>query len=269
MPTETTPSPGPLTQGDIEEALRALGLGQGDAVEVHVSLSRVGRVEGGAATLIAALQQVVGDAGAIVMSAYLVSPALPLTDEEVARGIQWKVRVLPPGSETPGGTGAPTGMGAVADLFCQQPGTVMGQGPHRVCAWGRDANRHSEGYQYLRSIDGLVLLIGVGIDRCSSMHLAEQVPLPDEIEAYWRLPEDLQRDYPSEEWAIGYGGPPGDSWGKVLAEAERRGWVRHGRLGSANYLLFRVDPVVSLYEHFRRTEPFALFGVEQSRRPEQ
>ena len=257
MSAEATPSVASITQSDIEQALRALGLGQRDAVEVHVSLSRLGWVEGGADTLIAALQQVVGDAGAIVMSAYLVSPALPLSDDERARGIEWKVRVLPPGSEEP------TGMGAVADLFCRKPGTVTGQGMHRVCAWGRDADQHSQGFQYLRSLDGWVLLIGVGIDRCSSMHLAEQVPIPDQINAYWRLPEDLQRDYPPDRWAIGYGGPPGDAWGKVQEKAERRGWIRHGRIGAAECLLFRADAVIGLYEHLRRTDPFALFGLEQ------
>jgi hypothetical protein len=51
--------------------------------------------------------------------------------------------------------------------------------------------RHSQGYRYPHSVDGWVLLIGVGIDRCSSMHLAEQVPVPDQIQAYWRAPEDL------------------------------------------------------------------------------
>lgn len=256
MPTQATQSDTPLTQSDIEKALRILGLSQGDAVEVHCSLSSMGRVEGGAATLIAALQQVVGHEGAILMSAYLVSPPLPLSAEEQVRGIQWKVRILTPDSDEP------TGMGEVADLFCRQPGTIIGQGLHRVCAWGHDAEKHSEGYQHLLSLDGRVLLIGVGIDRCSSMHLAERVPIPDEIRAYWRLPEDLQRDYPSDRWAIGYGGPPGDAWGKVQEEAERRGWIRHGQIGAAECLFFRAQALVGLHEHMRRTDPFGLFGLE-------
>lgn len=251
MPTDT------LTQTDIEQALRALGLGLGDAVEVHSSLSRMGRVAGGAATVIAALQQVVGQAGAIVMSAYPVSLPIPLKEEEQARGITWKVRILPPDSDEP------TGMGAVADLFCRLPGTVTGQGLHRVCAWGREAGRHSQGYQHLRSIDGWVLLIGVGIYRCSSLHLAEQVPIPPEISACWRLPPDIRRDYPSDLWDVGYGGTPGDAWGAVQAEADRRGWIRHGRVGAAECMLFRANDLVSLYEDMRRTDPFGLFGVER------
>ncbi len=257
MPAQVTLSDVPLTQSDIEHALRDLGLGLGDAVEAHCSLSSMGLVEGGAVTLIAALQQVISHEGAIFMSAYLVSPPLPLSAEEQARGIQWKVRILAPDSDEP------TGMGEVADQFCRQPGTVLGQGLHRVCAWGRDADKNSEGYQRLLLLDGWVLLLGVGIDRCSSMHLAERVPIPDEIRANWRLPEDLQRDYPSDRWAIGYGGPPGDAWGQVQEEAERRGWIRHGRIGAADCMLFRARALVGLYEQMRRTDPFRLFGLEQ------
>jgi hypothetical protein len=40
---------------------------------------------------------VVGEDGTLVMSAYPVSPAVPLTGAEVARGITWKVRRLEPG----------------------------------------------------------------------------------------------------------------------------------------------------------------------------
>jgi hypothetical protein len=37
--------------------------------------------------------------------------------------------------------------------------TVYGTGIHRVCAWGRDAQQHSKGYEYLLDIDGWVLLL--------------------------------------------------------------------------------------------------------------
>src|SRR5690348_8561063 len=65
-----------LAQGEIEAGLRQLGLIRGSVVEVHSALSSFGPVEGGAATVIAALMAVVGAEGALVMSAYLVSPAI-------------------------------------------------------------------------------------------------------------------------------------------------------------------------------------------------
>ena len=72
----------PLTQKDIVDDLKRLGLERGTAVEVHSSLSSLGFVEGGASTVISALMDVVGEDGAIVMSAYLVTPLIPLTEEE-------------------------------------------------------------------------------------------------------------------------------------------------------------------------------------------
>ena len=58
-----------LTQQDIEDGLRQLGLGQGDVAEVHSSLSSLGLVEGGAPTVVDALMSVVSAQGALVMSA--------------------------------------------------------------------------------------------------------------------------------------------------------------------------------------------------------
>ncbi len=159
-----------VNREDIISGLRTLGLASGDAVEVHSSLSRFGRVAGGADTVIAALMEVVGPTGALVMSAYPLSPAIPLTDAERARGITWKVRKLPEN------TTEKTGMGAIVDAFRQRPDVVCGSGTHRVCAWGHDAVAHSKGYRHLLDIDGRALLLGVNIHSCSSLHQAENRP---------------------------------------------------------------------------------------------
>ncbi len=245
----------PLTRKEIESGLRRLGLRRGDAVEVHSSLSSLGWVEGGAVTLIEALMDVVGEEGALVMSAYPVSPPLPLTDEERARGIGWKVRILEESSDEK------TGLGAASDTFRGWPGVVCGPGLFRMCAWGRDAHLHNKSYQHLLDVDGWALLIGVGIDRCSSMHLAERVPIPDEITARYRIPEDIQRDYPEDRWSVGYGGTPGDPWRAAWEEAERRGLIHKGRIGQAECALFKARAVVAVYEELRRTDPYGIFGL--------
>lgn len=244
-----------VTRDDIERGLADLGLRRGDAVEVHSSLSAFGRVEGGPAALVDALMAVVGDAGTLVMSAYPVSPAIPLTEEEQARGITWKVRVLPPNSTEK------TGLGAVVAEFVSRPGTVLGTGLHRNCAWGHEADRHCQSYERLLEVDGWTLLIGVGIHRCSSMHWAERVPIPDEIEAHWRVPPDILADYDPALWDVGYGGTPDDAWGKVYARAEHHGLVQHRRIGLAECSLFRTRSVVSLYESWRHDDPYGLYGL--------
>ena len=249
-----------ITQADIADGLRRLGLRRGDAVEVHSSLGSLGYVEGGAPAVIRALIDVVGEDGAIVMSAYTVTPPLPLTDEEKALGLLAKVRFLDEDSD------ARTGMGVIADTFRQWPGACLGTGLHRVCAWGRDAHLHSQGYGYLLSIDGWVLLLGVDINRCSSMHQAEgKTPLPQGIVEHFRVPQAILDQYPESDWYVQYSEPgqplPDDAWGKVIAEARRRGLVTQGSIGQAECLFFKARPVVGLYEEFLRTDPFSLFGV--------
>jgi aminoglycoside 3-N-acetyltransferase len=253
----------PLTQKDIEAELQRLGLGRGAAVEVHSSLSSMGFVEGGASTVINALMDVVGEDGAIIMSAYLVTPLLPLTEEEKMKGITAKVRKLDENAH------CQTGMGVIVDTFCKMPNTYLGKGIHRLCAWGHNATLHSQGYEYLLSIDGWVLLIGVDIHRCSCMHTAEdKVTWPKEILESFELPEEIQRQYPETDWYVEYHDPqkplPQDVWGKVQTEAERRGLIRRGYIGQAECMLFKGKPVVDIYEEFLRTDPFEFFGIEKA-----
>jgi aminoglycoside 3-N-acetyltransferase len=248
----------PLTRQDIEQGLRELGLRRRDTIEVHSSLKSFGRVEGGAATVVDALMNVVGERGAIVMSAYAVSPPLPLTAEEQARGIRAKVRLLGDGPH------ARTGMGAIADEFRIREETVLGTGDYAVCAWGRNADQHSRGYGYLLEVDGYALLLGVDIHSCSSMHIAEnRVAIPDEITRLFEVPKDIRRDYPADLYYIECGGPPEDAWGKVQDEAERRGLIQRGQVGRAECTLFKARAVVGIYEQFLRDDAFGLFGVEK------
>lgn len=252
----------PLTRAEIVAELKRLGLERGAAVEVHSSLSSLGYVDGGASTVVQALMEVVGEEGAIVMSAYLVTPLIPLTEEEKRKGLIAKVRKLDEKAD------CKTGMGVIVDTFCKWPNTYLGKGINRVCAWGHNAKLHSQGYEYLLSIDGWVLLIGVDIHRCSCLHTAEdKVELPEELMKHFELPEEIQRQYPKAEWYVEYHDPhaplPEDAWGKVQMEAERQGLIRRGYLGKAECMLFKGKPVVTLYEEFLRADPFALFGVER------
>ena len=86
----------PLTQAQLEAGLRALGVDDGMALEVHSSLSAFGPVAGGAETVIAALQRVVGSEGAIVMPAFPLSRELPLTETDLDHGVMVKMAVLDP-----------------------------------------------------------------------------------------------------------------------------------------------------------------------------
>ena len=56
-----------LSQEDLVAQLRSIGIAEGDALLVHSSLSKIGYVEQGAETVVAALLEAVGPAGHILM----------------------------------------------------------------------------------------------------------------------------------------------------------------------------------------------------------
>jgi aminoglycoside N3'-acetyltransferase len=247
---------GPLvTREHIERGLRDLGVRPGHILEVHGSLSAFGYVEGGAAVVIDALIARVGDEGAVVMSAYPLGRPMRLTPEERARRIAWKCGVLPADSPER------TAMGAIADTFKRRADVVCGQGVHRVCAWGRNKEQLTDEYRTLVERGGHVLLLGVGIDRCSSLHLADEIPVPQEIAAYWELPADVRADYPEDQWSVGLGETPDDAWGKVYRAADGAGLIRHARFGNAECHFFRASEVVRMLAEWRRADPHGLYGV--------
>jgi aminoglycoside 3-N-acetyltransferase len=245
-----------VTGVEIEEGLRQIGIRRNEILEVHSSLSSLGVVEGGAATVVDALMSAVSEEGTLAMSAYPLSKPLHLTQAEKEKGINAKVQLYRLDYR------GKSGMGAIADEFRRRPGTVLGPGFHRVCAWGRDADLISEGYHRLLEKDGRVLLLGVGIGTCSCMHQAEKVDLPEEISAYFKVPEEIRREYP-EDIYINYGSTPEDAWENVCKEAERRGLITRSRIGLAECMLFRAQPMVAIYEHALRTDPFGLYGLNK------
>jgi aminoglycoside N3'-acetyltransferase len=246
-----------LTQAEVEKDLRALGLRAGMMLEVHSSLRSIGLVEGGAETVVRALMAVIGGEGAIVMPSFQVSRDLPLTEDDKARRLKCKVRLFM------GEDYGKSGMGAIADAFRKYPGVVTGEGPHRVSAWGKDAEAHSEGFQRLIDADGYALLLGVDINRLTSMHYMEG-KLPKEIQAVFETPEELKTIYPPDEWFIATENDLDKAWYKVQAEAYKRGRITDGFVGKGKCMFFKVNDVIRIYEKALEEDPFGLYGFKRS-----
>ncbi len=249
----------PVTKQDLHCALQRLGIGPGCVLGVHSSLSRMGHVEGGAEAVLEALFETVGPAGTIVMSTYLVSPPLELTPEDLARGLTWKIRRIPFDD-----LATKSGMGAIADTFKRRPDVVRWYHPvHSVTAWGRDAAHFCQSFAPLVQAGGSILLLGVEMDRCSALHLAEErVELPAEVRrhASWEAPPEVAQHYPEDEYFFGCGG----AWGDFLIvqrEAEARGMIRSTTVGAATARCFEAAPMVDLYEQLLIEDPYRLFGL--------
>ncbi len=173
------------TAETLRRDLTGIGLAPGLTVMVHASLSRVGRVRGGAGTVVEALTDVLEDSGTLAMPA--ASPACHDPSEwipPIAPGPELdELRVTMPAFDR--GT-TPTAMGAIAETFRTLPGTLRSAHPtSSVCARGPLAEtitRHhalefSEGagtpFEVLYEIASHVLLLGVGFNRCTALHFAE------------------------------------------------------------------------------------------------
>ena len=171
---------------DIIEALGKVGVMQGQNIMVHTSLSSLGFVCGGAQVVVEALLECVGEDGTIMM------PTQSWKNLDPEAGVHWEepkewwqtIRDNWPAYDkniTPTNT-----MGAVAEMFRQWPGTLRSDHPARsVAAYGKNARYFTENHDLsnifgegspigkLYELDGYVLLIGVGYDKNTSIHLAD------------------------------------------------------------------------------------------------
>jgi aminoglycoside 3-N-acetyltransferase len=157
----------PVTKGEIKEGLTNLGLKKGDIVGVHSSLSSFGYVEGGADAVIDALTETVGEQGNIVMSTHSANLSEDKrTPEEKAMGVSWLCKILPCDPDT-----TPVRTGIIPETLRKRRGVFRGSHPsNSVAALGPKAKELSEGWHRLLELDGHILLIGVGLDRCTAMH---------------------------------------------------------------------------------------------------
>ncbi len=177
---------GELTPDGLCRDLHALGLSPGAALVVHVALGRIGRVAGGAASVIQALMEVLTLEGTLVMPTFTgqLSDPAQWCDPPAPAG---QVAVLRAGMQPFDPARTPTrNMGAVPEAFRVLPGVHRSHHPMQsLAAWGRGAEELTADHGFdwplgpgspldrLCALGGQVLLIGVGHDRNSTLHLAE------------------------------------------------------------------------------------------------
>lgn len=242
-----------VSAADFEKGLRKLGVENGMALEVHCSLSKFGHIDGGAITILNTLMQVVGKDGAIVMPSFMLSPNLPLSDKDKELGLTVKIKILQDDKEK-------NAMGVVSDTFRKRPDVITGQGIFRVSAWGKDADKHSLGFQHLIDIDGWALLLGVDIYRLSSMHYVED-SLPVEIKNKFKPSKEARALYPDDQWFIEAWEPSVKPWYTIQNIAYEKGFIKDGLIGDCKCMLLKVREVVELYRQALETDPFGLYGI--------
>lgn len=182
----------PKTRSSLAEDFRNLGLKKGMTVIVHSSLKSLGWVVGGPVAVVQALMDVLTEEGTLVMPAHTAhysDPAgwlNPPVPEKWWQVIRDEMPAFDPEI-------TPTYfMGAVVEAFRTFPGVIRSNHPtESFAAWGKNKETIISGQTLdfalgedsplgkMYELGGHVLLIGVGYDSNTTMHLAEhRVPNP-------------------------------------------------------------------------------------------
>ncbi len=153
----------PIGKSDLTAQLLELGVIPGGVLLVHTSFSKIGPVESGPRGLIDALQAALGPDGTLVMPS--------MTDDDDHPFDPRRTPCL--------------GMGVLADTFWPMPGVLRSDSPHAFAAIGPEAVRITASHPLdvphglsspvgrVYELDGQILMLGIGHDANTTIHLAE------------------------------------------------------------------------------------------------
>ena len=154
-----------LEPDQVTAQLLSLGVEPGGVLVVHTAFSKLAPIEGGPQGLIRALRAALGPQGTLVM------PSMSDDDDH-----PFDQRTTPC-----------LGMGVVADTFWRLPGVLRSDSPHAFAAIGPRAAEITAAHPLdvphgLKSpigrvcdLGGQVLLLGIGHDANTTIHLAENL----------------------------------------------------------------------------------------------
>lgn len=223
-----------LTRTDIEQGLRGLGLAEGDHVLLHSSLASLGKVEGGAATVVNAFLGVLGAQGTLVVPTFRALGVI--TDEVKARP------------------------DAISSLHPRASVAAIGARAAEICRdhWKAEL-AHGENTPYTRLADlgGWICLLGVDQDRNTTLHTVEELlRLP-----YLKPTKEVTFDTPEGPVTRSWPFFPGPHRNFVGLDPRLRasGKMRVGRIGDAVVRLIRSRDLIEIGLQAGRENPaFAL-----------
>ncbi|MBQ6877596.1 MAG: AAC(3) family N-acetyltransferase [Oscillospiraceae bacterium] len=257
-----------VVKDDLKNAFDSLGIKSGMNIIVHTSLKSLGYVCGGAQTVIESLLEAVGSEGTIMM------PSQSWKNLDPETGVHWEVpesqwNVIRENWPAYDKNITPTNtMGAAAEMFRSWPGTLRSGHPARsFAANGKNAEYLTENHDIsnifgegsplskLYELDGCVLLIGVGYDKNTSLHLADalaEYPSKHFVTEHSAVLENGKRIWKAYETLF----VDGEDFSKIGEAFEKKHAVKKAKIGNAVLRFMKqrelVDFAVSWIEKNRK-----------------
>jgi aminoglycoside N3'-acetyltransferase len=228
---------------DLTAQLGALGVDRGGVLLVHMSYRAVRPVDSGPEGVIDALLAAVGETGTVVMPSWTDNDDV-VFDPLVAR--------------------ANSDLGVTPNIFWRRPGTRRGNHPFAFAALGQKAatitadplplppHRLESAVGRVLELDGQILLLGVGHDSNTTIHLAEALSgVPYGVPKHITVLDDgrplridyLENDHCCQRFVLA------DEW------LRSRGLQREGPVGNARARLVRSRDVVEIVGERLRADP--------------
>ncbi|MFH9073878.1 aminoglycoside N(3)-acetyltransferase [Streptomyces alboflavus] len=253
----TPPPTGPLcTRESIADELRALGVGHGETLLVHTSLSSLGWVSGGAEAVVLALFDCLGDEGTLVVPSQSSDNSDPAEWEDPPVPASWwpAIRATMPAYDPR--TARTRGVGVLPETVRTWPGAVRSAHPQTsFAAVGPHAKALMDGHALdcrlgehsplarLEAAGARVLLLGAGFGACTAFHLAEyRLPAPGPLveNSFAVMTDEGRRWMTVRETDIDE-----ERFDELGADFERERSVVRGTVGAATARLFPLADAVA------------------------
>ena len=220
------------TKEDLIRDLKEGGVPAGSLLHLKVSMKAIGKIEGGAQTLLDALLKVVGAEGTLVIDSFISSYPLPLNEED-AKKISTE--------------DSPSYAGALANVMIQHPKAVRSKHPiQKFTAIGKLAHElmdnhlpQSGGYEVLdrmAQMGALNLSVGRNTVGVGTTHVAIEKCGFSKKESL-RGVNYLTSDGKIELFQVNWSGGCGRGFPKFIPLYEEAGFLKRIKLGSADAVL--------------------------------
>ena len=236
-----------LTEKQMTQDLKDLGICEGDSVITHSSFKSLGEVDGGAETVINSFRNAVGESGTVIFPTLCQEDWLNVYKN-------WHLD-------------APSDVGYLTNYFRKLPGALRSnQATHSVAAIGKDAEyiTQTHGQSGLRyGMFGDTPFLGVNSRKCTFRHYVEYCFVEEALNLIKDRPdfEELKAQIWCYERWEDRGVWPGIDSEKIKAVLEKENKFHAVKCGNADVFMFTAKDFVDTAYSLLKKRDTTIYGL--------